>query len=40
MNLVSPNGASSIDWIRVSVATQSQRPLTWYKVRKLRENKR
>ncbi|XP_059459561.1 beta-galactosidase 5-like [Corylus avellana] len=31
MNLVSPNGASSVDWIRASVATQSQHPLTWYK---------
>jgi hypothetical protein len=35
MNLVSPNGASSVDWIRGSLATQRQQPLTWYKVRKL-----
>lgn len=32
MNLVSPNGASSVDWIRGSLATQSHQPLTWYKV--------
>uniref|UniRef100_A0A2N9IHC9 Beta-galactosidase n=1 Tax=Fagus sylvatica TaxID=28930 RepID=A0A2N9IHC9_FAGSY len=31
MNLVSPNGASSVDWIRGSLATQRQQPLTWYK---------
>ncbi|KAL4650070.1 hypothetical protein ACB092_01G060500 [Castanea dentata] len=31
MNLVSPNGASSVDWIRGSLATQSHQPLTWYK---------
>lgn len=35
MNLVSPNGASSVDWIRGSLATQSHQPLTWYKVREL-----
>ena len=35
MNLVSPNGASSVDWIRGSLATQSHQPLTWYKVGEL-----
>ncbi|KAB1203774.1 Beta-galactosidase 3 [Morella rubra] len=31
MNLDSPTGISSVDWIRGSLATQSQHPLTWYK---------
>ncbi|TQD71177.1 hypothetical protein C1H46_043297 [Malus baccata] len=31
MNLVSPNGASSVDWIRRSVATQTKQTLKWYK---------
>ncbi|CAK7346305.1 unnamed protein product [Dovyalis caffra] len=30
MNLVSPNGASSVDWIQGSLAT-GQQPLKWYK---------
>ena len=37
MNLVSPDRVSSVDWIRGSLAIQSQRPLKWYKVRKIRE---
>ncbi|KAF8405296.1 hypothetical protein HHK36_010198 [Tetracentron sinense] len=31
MNLVSPNGISSVDWIRGSLVAQQQQPLTWYK---------
>ncbi|KAK9947015.1 hypothetical protein M0R45_012452 [Rubus argutus] len=31
MNLVSPNGASAVDWIRVSLSNQNQRTLKWYK---------
>ncbi|KAJ6352178.1 hypothetical protein OIU76_001401 [Salix suchowensis] len=30
MNLISPNGASSVDWIKGSLAT-GQQPLKWYK---------
>ena len=33
MNLVSPNGASSVDWIPGSLATRGQQQLKWYKVR-------
>lgn len=32
MNLVSPTEAQSVDWIKGSLASQGQRPLTWYKV--------
>ncbi|KAK7280700.1 hypothetical protein RJT34_25767 [Clitoria ternatea] len=31
MNLVSPNGVSSVDWIRDSLATGSQSQLKWHK---------
>ncbi|KAB2604573.1 beta-D-galactosidase 7 [Pyrus ussuriensis x Pyrus communis] len=31
MNLVSPNGASSVGWIRRSLATQTKQTLKWYK---------
>ncbi|XP_057434997.1 beta-galactosidase 3-like [Lotus japonicus] len=31
MNLVSPNGASSVDWIQESLATQSRSQLKWHK---------
>ncbi|KAJ0087018.1 hypothetical protein Patl1_09217 [Pistacia atlantica] len=31
MNLVSPNEVSSVEWTRVSLSTQGQQPLTWYK---------
>ena len=31
MNLISPNVASSVDWIQGSLAT-GQQPLKWYKV--------
>ncbi|KAG6591292.1 Beta-galactosidase 3, partial [Cucurbita argyrosperma subsp. sororia] len=31
MNLVSPTEAASVDWIKGSLASQAQRPLTWYK---------
>lgn len=31
MNLVSPNSASSVDWIQGSLANRQQ-PLKWYKV--------
>ncbi|KAM7257106.1 hypothetical protein ACFE04_012847 [Oxalis oulophora] len=31
MSLVSPRGVSSVDWISVSKATQTQHPLKWYK---------
>ncbi|GAV86699.1 Glyco_hydro_35 domain-containing protein [Cephalotus follicularis] len=31
MNLVSPDGASSVDWIQSTLAIQTQQPLTWYK---------
>ncbi|XP_056693323.1 beta-galactosidase 3 isoform X2 [Spinacia oleracea] len=32
MKLTSPNGASSTEWIRGSLAAQSTQPLTWYKL--------
>lgn len=35
MNLVSPNEASSVDWIQESLATQSRSQLKWHKVRKI-----
>ncbi|TKY75193.1 Beta-galactosidase 3 [Spatholobus suberectus] len=31
MNLVSPNGVSSVDWVQESLATQSRSQLKWYK---------
>ncbi|KAL3514688.1 hypothetical protein ACH5RR_027405 [Cinchona calisaya] len=31
MNLVSPNGVSSIEWMPGSLVTQDQQPLKWYK---------
>ncbi|KAL6345256.1 hypothetical protein AAG906_015739 [Vitis piasezkii] len=31
MNLVSPNGISSVDWMQGSLAAQRQQPLTWHK---------
>ncbi|XP_023536059.1 beta-galactosidase 5-like [Cucurbita pepo subsp. pepo] len=31
MNLVSPTEAASVDWIKGSLSSQAQRPLTWYK---------
>ncbi|KAK8707923.1 hypothetical protein V6N13_058974 [Hibiscus sabdariffa] len=31
MNLVSPDGVSSVEWIRVSLTAQSQQSMTWYK---------
>ncbi|KAJ8762126.1 hypothetical protein K2173_007276 [Erythroxylum novogranatense] len=31
MNLVSPNGAPSVDWTKVSLASQEQQRLKWYK---------
>ncbi|XP_022940967.1 beta-galactosidase 5-like isoform X1 [Cucurbita moschata] len=31
MNLVSPTEATSVDWVRGSLASQGLRPLTWYK---------
>lgn len=34
MNLVSPNGASSVDWIQGSVASNQGQLLKWHKVRK------
>lgn len=32
MNLVSPSGISSVDWLNGSLATLKPQPLTWYKV--------
>lgn len=32
MDLVSPNGISSVDWMQGSLAEQRQQPLTWHKV--------
>lgn len=32
MNLASPNGGSSVEWIDSAVAVRKQRPLTWHKV--------
>ena len=32
MNLVSPNGVSSVEWVQGSLAAQGQQPLKWYKV--------
>lgn len=32
MNLVSPNGISSVDWMQGSLIAQKQQPLTWHKV--------
>lgn len=34
-NLDSPDSIPSIDWTEGSLATQKQRPLTWYKVSKM-----
>ncbi|KAK4276546.1 hypothetical protein QN277_014682 [Acacia crassicarpa] len=31
MNLVSPNGVSSVDWVQGSLASQSQQQLEWHK---------
>ncbi|WJX09272.1 Beta-galactosidase 5 [Trifolium repens] len=31
MNLVSPNGVSSVDWVRTSLASQNQPQLKWHK---------
>ncbi|KAF5206023.1 Beta-galactosidase [Thalictrum thalictroides] len=31
MNVVSPNGVSSADWMQTSLAAQKQQPLTWFK---------
>lgn len=31
MNVVSPNGISSVDWIQGSLIAQRQQPLTWHK---------
>ncbi|KAL2521087.1 Beta-galactosidase 3 [Forsythia ovata] len=31
MNLVSPNGVSSVEWVQGSLVTQNQQPLIWYK---------
>ncbi|KAJ4963706.1 hypothetical protein NE237_023645 [Protea cynaroides] len=31
MNLVSPNGISSVEWTSASLVAQKQQPLTWYK---------
>lgn len=31
MNLVSPDGISSVEWMQASLAAQRQQPLTWYK---------
>ncbi|XVE69810.1 hypothetical protein DITRI_Ditri10aG0021500 [Diplodiscus trichospermus] len=31
MNLVSPDGASSVEWIRGTIATRSRQSMTWYK---------
>ncbi|KAL5705608.1 Beta-galactosidase 3 [Ranunculus cassubicifolius] len=31
MNLISPNGISSVDWMQGSLFQQRQQPLTWYK---------
>ncbi|KAF8406482.1 hypothetical protein HHK36_008570 [Tetracentron sinense] len=31
MNVVSPNGISSVDWMQGSLVAQKQQPLTWYK---------
>lgn len=33
MNLVSPNGVSSVDWVQESLATQSRSQLKWNKAR-------
>lgn len=32
MNLVSPSGISSVDWMQGSLIAQKQQPLTWHKV--------
>lgn len=32
MNLVSPNGISSVEWMQSSLAVQRQQPLMWHKV--------
>ncbi|XP_042502283.1 beta-galactosidase 3-like [Macadamia integrifolia] len=31
MNLVSPNGISSVEWMSASLVAQKRQPLTWYK---------
>lgn len=32
MQLVTPSGLSSVEWMRGSLAAQRQQPLTWHKV--------
>ena len=34
LNLISPTEASSVDWIKGSLAKQNKQPFTWYKVNK------
>ena len=36
MNLVSPDGASSVEWVRGSLAIGSRQTMTWYKVENLK----
>jgi len=33
MNLASPNGVSSVEWVRDSLEVRSQSQLKWHKVR-------
>ena len=39
MNLVSPNGISSVEWMEGSLAAQKQQPLRWHKVNKNEKQK-
>lgn len=32
MNVISPDGISSVDWLQGSLIAQRQQPLTWHKV--------
>lgn len=32
MNLASPNGISSVEWMQSAIVVQRNQPLTWHKV--------
>lgn len=33
MNLASPNGISSVEWMDTAIVVQKKQPLTWHKVK-------
>jgi hypothetical protein len=34
MNLASPDGVSSVEWMQSALVVQKNQPLTWHKVKK------